>query len=255
MAQTGAAKGGRYLYAVVPGPGARTYSFTGLDGKPVYTIAHKEVAAVVSDVPNGQVRPERRHLAVQQAVLKGLMQESLAVLPMSFGIIADGPKAIQKILASNQEAILKQLQRVAGKVEMGLRVAWDVPNIFEYFVNTHQELRLARDRLVGPSRHPTQEDKIELGRLFDRLLQEDRETYTDQVVEILSRHCFEIKQNRCRHEHEVMNLACLVGCQAQTQARFEEGVFAAARLFDNHYAFDYNGPWAPHNFVDLDLEL
>ena len=210
---------------------------------------------MVSDVPNGQVRPERRYLAVQQAVLKGLMQESLAVLPMSFGIIADGPKAIQKILASNQEAILKQLQRVAGKVEMGLRVAWDVPNIFEYFVNTHQELRLARDRLVGPSRHPTQEDKIELGRLFDRLLQEDRETYTDQVVEILSRHCFEIKQNRCRHEHEVMNLACLVGCQAQTQARFEEGVFAAARLFDNHYAFDYNGPWAPHNFVDLDLEL
>jgi len=23
----------------------------------------------------------------------------------------------------------------------------------------------------------------------------------------------------------------------------------------NHYAFDYNGPWAPHNFVDLTLDL
>jgi len=50
-----------------------------------------------------------------------------------------------------------------------------------------------------------------------------------------------------------MNLACLVPCQAQ--AEFEQEVFEAAKLFDNHFAFDYNGPWAPHNFVDLELKL
>jgi len=255
MAQTGAVKGGRYLYAVVSGSETRTFSFTGLNDQPVYTLAHQEVAAVVSDLANGQIRPERRHLAAQQAVLKGLMQESLAVLPMAFGIIADGPKAIQKILARNQGALLRQLQRVAGKVEMGLRVSWDVPNIFEYFVNSHQELRLARDRLVGPSRYPSQEDKIQLGRLFDRCLQEDRETFTDQVAETLAPCCLEIKRNRCRQEHEVMNLVCLVGRDSQCQEQFEEGIFTAARLFDNHYAFDYNGPWAPHNFVDLDLKI
>jgi hypothetical protein len=38
------------------------------------------------------------------------------------------------------------------------------------------------------------------------------------------------------------------------QVRFEEGVFEAAKLFDNNYTFDYNGPWAPHNFVELDLQ-
>jgi len=35
----------------------------------------------------------------------------------------------------NRRAFEEQLERVTGKVEMGLRVAWDVPNIFEYFVN------------------------------------------------------------------------------------------------------------------------
>jgi hypothetical protein len=29
----------------------------------------------------------------------------------------------------------------------------------------------------------------------------------------------------------------------------------AAGMFNNDYAFDYNGPWAPHNFVEVDLKL
>jgi len=253
MTGCAAEKGGRYLYAIVTAPGERTYNFTGIGGAPVYTIANGRVAAVVSDVPNDKIRPERRHLAAQQAVLKGLLSQADAMLPMAFGIIADGPKAIQKILTRNHGAFLQQLQRVAQMVEMGLRVSWDVPNIFEYFVNTHTDLRAARDRFLGPYQNPSQEDKIELGRLFDRLLNEDREAYTEKVEDILAGYCREIKRNKCRNESEVMSLACLVGRDAQGQ--FEEGVFEAAKLFDNNYTFDYNGPWAPHNFVELDLKL
>jgi Gas vesicle synthesis protein GvpL/GvpF len=253
MAALAEAKRGKYLYAIVPAGGERTYGFPGIDGASVYVISNGQVAAVVSDVPNTRIRPERRHLAAQQAVLKGLLTASDAMLPMAFGIIADGPKAIQKILSRNHEACLKQLRRVAGMVEMGLRVSWDVPNIFEYFVNTHLELRAARDRFLGPYRNPSQEDKIELGRLFDRLLNEDREAYTDQVTEILAHYYKELKLNKCRHEGEVMNLAFLV--RREAQERFEEGVFAAAKVFDNNFTFDYNGPWAPHNFVELDLKL
>jgi len=252
MAARTEAKSGRYLYAIVTAPGERTYDFAGIGGAPVYGIANGQVAAVVSDVLNDRIRPERRHLAAQQAVLKGLLSRADAMLPMAFGIIADGPKAIQKILSRNHAAFLQQLQRVAGMVEMGLRVSLDVPNIFEYVVNTHPELRTARDRFLGPYRNPSQEDKIELGRLFDHLLNEDREAFTDKVEEILSGYCREIKRNKCRNESQVMSLACLVPRDAQD--RFEEGIFAAAKLFDNNFTFDYNGPWAPHNFVELNLE-
>ncbi len=151
MAARAAAPSGRYLYAIVTAPGEPTYGFAGIDGAPVYTIANGQVAAVVSDVLNDRIRPERRHLAAQQAVLKGLLSQADAMLPMAFGIIADGPKAIQKILSRNHEAFLKQLQRVAGMVEMGLRVSWDVPNIFEYFVNTHKDLRSRPGSLSGAS--------------------------------------------------------------------------------------------------------
>jgi hypothetical protein len=243
----------KYLYAIIPANEARPYGFVGIDAAPVYAIRNGQMAAVVSDFAQERIRPERRHLAAQQAVLQGLLPQTGAMLPMTFGIIADGPGAIQNILSHHQTAILEQLQRVAGRVEMGLRVSWDVPNIFEYFVNTHADLRAARDRFLGSHRNPSQEDKIELGRLFAHLLSLDREVYTERVEDILSNYCREIKRNPCRHESEVMSLACLVS--RDSEDRFEAGIFAAAKLFDHNFTFDYNGPWAPHHFVELNLKL
>jgi len=243
---------GSYLYAIVASSEDRTYGSFGIEGGKVYAISDGRVAAVVSDLPNQKIRPERRHLAAHQEVLKKLMQENTP-LPMSFGIIASGREEIRRILANNQEALLEQLHRVADKVEMGLRVAWDVPNIFEYFVHTHPELRAARDRFFGARREAAPEDKIELGRIFERTLNQDREAHTEKVEEILSPGCFEIKPNSPRRECEVMSLACLVG--RNSQGDFEARILEAARLFDNNFAFDYNGPWAPHNFVEVDLNL
>jgi hypothetical protein len=247
-----AARGRTYVYAVITDAQGRTYGDFGIDGRKVYSIPVGRVAAVVSDLSSEKIRPERSRLAAHQEVLKKLMAETTP-LPMAFGILAESPEAVRKMLSRNQRALLVQLHRVAGRVEMGLRVTWDVPNIFEYFVNTHPELRLARDRLLGGQREPSQEQKIEVGRMFDRLLNEDRDEYTDNVEEILAPHCTEIERNKCRNERELMNLACLVERAAMPQ--FEGGVFEAAQQFDNNFAFDYNGPWAPHNFVDIDLEL
>ena len=242
---------GKYLYAVIPAVGKRDYGTIGIDGETVYLITDNQVAAVVSDFSNGKIRPERRHIAAHQAVLKRLMEEETP-LPITFGVIGEGAKEIKRILSLNRKSFVEHLQRVRGKVEMGLRVAWDVPNIFEYFVNTHADIRVARDQFMGNSRIPTQEDKMEVGRLFDRVLREDREEHTDRVEAILSPACFEIKRNLPRTERDVMNLACLVDREA-VDKDFEAAIFDAARGFDNNFSFDFNGPWAPHNFVNIVL--
>jgi hypothetical protein len=88
--------------------------------------------------------------------------------------------------------------------------------------------------------------------MFDQLLSEDRESYTGRVEELLGPACVEVKANKCRNEQEVMNLACLI--ERTGQDYFAGAVFEAAKVFDNNFAFDFNGPWAPHNFVELDLE-
>ncbi len=243
---------GHYLYAiadVVEVP--PVYGNIGINGAPVYVVSQGALAAVVSDITEKRIRPERKNLAAHNVVIKRLMEES-TVLPVAFGTIAASNKALLQILKQNGSTFTEQLALVRGKVELGLRVVLDVPNIFEYMVNRHADLAELRDSMVGKQHGPSQNDKIEMGRLFDHLLNQDREQHADTVMEILGLRCSQIKQNPPREEKEVMHLACLV--ERGAQKAFEDGVFEAANRFDNNFSFDFNGPWAPHHFVSMALQ-
>lgn len=241
----------RYIYAVVQGPAEPLRDLSGIDGHPVYITAVRGVGAVASDIEHRRIRPERQNLAAHRAVLARLVETQDGVLPMRFGLTAPGPEQVTRLLSRNHDLFVRQLQRLAGKVEMGLRVVWDVPNIFEYFVNLRPELKQMRDAVFGGAGGPTRDDRIELGRQFAAALDRERSLRTRTVEQTLAPRCVEIKRNPVREDREVMNLACLV--ERNRRDQFEEGVFEAARCFDNSFAFDYNGPWAPHAFADLTL--
>jgi Gas vesicle synthesis protein GvpL/GvpF len=250
MQNEAACQNGQYLYAIIGSAQAQEWNICAIDGNAVRNITDGRVSAVVSDISYPRIRPERRHLAAHRQVLKFLMEKT-TLLPLRFGTIAENADDVQRVLSLNGERFLAQLDRVSGKVEMGLRVRWDVPNVFGYFVTREPELRRLRDRCFGGQ--AKEEEKIEIGQYFDRLLNGERESCIRRVEEIIASCCAEIKSNPCRNEREVMNLACLV--EHGASAEFEAAVMDAARLFDDDFVFDYNGPWAPHNFVELNLEL
>jgi hypothetical protein len=243
---------GKYLYAIAARAQERTYDVAGIDEAPVYSVSDGAVAAIVSDCSRQRVRPERAHLAAHQGVLRRLMLDG-TVLPAAFGIIADNLEAVRHMLALNRDAFWEQLERVAGKVEMGLKVVWDVPNVFEYFIDHHPELRAARDHLLGGNREPSQEEKLELGQFFEQVLNEEREARFERIEEVLAPCCDAIKRSTPRQLREVASLNLLV--ELRRQKELEEAVLAAAKLFDSNYAFDLNGPWAPHDFVEMNLRL
>ena len=166
---------------------------------------------------------------------------------------ADKPEDIRRILALNEEPLVEGLQRVSGRVEMGLRARWDVPNVFEYLVGRHEELCAMRDQAFRQGQEPSHEERIELGRLVEHLLEQERTTLAERVEEVLRPYCIEIKENKVHDEREIVSLACLI--ERGTEDAFAQGVMEAANLFDANYCFDYNGPWAPHNFVDVNLQM
>ncbi|MDD5332571.1 MAG: GvpL/GvpF family gas vesicle protein [Rhodoferax sp.] len=243
---------GHYLYAIADAVESHpVYGNIGINGAPVYVISQGPLAAVVSDITEKRIRPERKNLAAHNVVIKRLMEET-TVLPVAFGTIAASNKALLNILKQNGSTFVEQLDKVRGKVELGLRVVLDVPNIFEYMVTHHPDLAELRDAMLGKQHGPSQNDKIEMGRLFDHLLTQDREQHAETVMEVLGPRCVDVKQNPSREEKEVMHLACLV--ERGAQKAFEDGVFDAANRFDNNFSFDFNGPWAPHHFVSVALQ-
>jgi len=246
----------RYLYAIITdaavGDVLAGLGETGIGDTKVETLAADGIAAVVSAYQGASVRPQRTNLAAHQRVLSTLLAVTTP-LPISFGTLAEDAQAIHTALRHSHADLMEALERVRGKVEMGLNVRWDLANIFEYFVDRHPPLKALRDTLYAGDREPPRDRKIELGRLFSQLLEEDRERYTVQVEAVLQGCCAEIRRGEPRKEAEIMRLSCLVGCT--DQAAFEAAVFKAAQVFDDHHAFDFNGPWAPYSFVDVSITL
>jgi hypothetical protein len=247
---TSAQAGGTYLYAILSSTeGAGTPGIRGVEGGEVYWITAGDVSAAVSRVSRARLRPERKHLLAHQAVVRGLM-DCCTVLPASFGLVAQGDEAVRGRLLENQERIREQLQRVAGKVEMGLKVSWSAPDLFGYFVSSHPELSAARERIQGRG-EVGREELIAVGKLFERLRDADREAHSARVAAALQAHGVELQWNPPRGEREVMSLACLV--PREQAGAFEKVLEAAAASFDDHFTFEFNGPWAPYSFAELKL--
>jgi len=243
----------KVLYALCASDGLKpSYKMRGLESAAVYAIDQNGLRAVVSDTASTRLRPDRRNISAHQSVLHSLTEDS-TVLPMRFGVIARSSEAIEKLLASNQETIREHFERLNGRVEMGLRVSWDVANIYEYYVATHPSLRQGRDEIWDKNANNVnhRDEKIRLGNLYQSLRNADRIEFTEKVKDVLFNYCEDIVETAVKREKDVMNLACLV--EREKLDDFAKGVFEASKQFDNVYLFDYTGPWAPHNFITLDL--
>ena len=247
-----AAASAAYLYAIADAAPRRHCLVPGVGGAEVYALRQGPLVAWISDITAARIRPERRNLGVHQGVVRHLMDQC-TVLPVAFGTVASDRRAVERLLDRHAALLVEQLQRVRHKVEMSLRVSWDVPDIFAYFVSRHAELAQQRDRIRLASHDPGLQARIELGRSFERLLARERELATHRVVQVLGDCCDEIEAQPLRREQEVMHLACLI--QRHAGPQFQARVVQAAAYFDDRHAFSFSGPWPPHHFVHLALGL
>jgi hypothetical protein len=249
---TSATGTGLYLYGITVSEGGVPVEVPGIGNAEVEQLVVGSLAAIVTRVSIQKIRPRRADLAAHHRVLRELTDQR-PILPVAFGTIAGSEARLREVLCRNHDLLVDRLRRLRGKLEMGLNVYWDTPNIFEFFVATHRELEQMRDRLFRPGRTPTLDEKVAMGKLFESLLEQNRQRHTRQVVDALSPYCVEIRTIDPGEEKMIMKLGCLV--EAHRRQEWERGIELVARHFDNHYCFKYTGPWAPHNFADVDLDL
>ena len=245
---------GLYVYGLVRAAGAPELGAVGLDhrGRParVHPVGVGDVAAMVSAYDRDRrVLPLRRNLEPHHRVIRELAEAS-TVVPMTFGHVARSAGEVRSILRRNADDIRAELDRFDGKVEMSVKIQWDVPNIFKHIVEGDAGLAELRDR-VFRERVPGQADKIELGRRFDERLRAERASLAEQALESLGADVVEARTNAPTTEEAVADLAFLV--DRRLQKRFEERVGEVASAWPAQYIFRCSGPRAPFNFVGLQL--
>jgi len=173
MANTSMSTPGKYLYGFVEGDFEVAEELLGLANAPVHSIRLEDIAALVSDHPVEKLSVLRKNLEPHHRVIREISAQS-TLIPATFGHISETDRQILAVLRDNHSEIREELRRLSGKAEMGVKLVWDVDNIFDFFVGVDRELRSRRDRVFGKSR-ATLEDKLELGAFFDKLHRRERE--------------------------------------------------------------------------------
>ncbi|MBU0703233.1 MAG: GvpL/GvpF family gas vesicle protein [Chloroflexi bacterium] len=113
-----------YLYAITDRPEAPMPAEPGLESVSLLNISHQDIAAVVSPLSTTEVLPAEDNLWRHEAVVEALMV-GRAVLPVRFGTVLASEAAAQAVLVTHYADFTASLDRVRGRVELGLRVLWD----------------------------------------------------------------------------------------------------------------------------------
>ncbi|MFD6290752.1 GvpL/GvpF family gas vesicle protein [Streptomyces sp. NPDC060205] len=129
---------------------------------PVRVIKEGDLAAVVSDAPEG-LRPKRRDLLAHQNVLAEAGAGG-PVLPMRFGSVSTDDAAVAGVLAERADHFKERLDALAGKVEYNVKATHDEEAVLHRVMSENPDVRALTEanRSAGGGNY---DEKLRLGEM------------------------------------------------------------------------------------------
>jgi hypothetical protein len=245
---------GKYVYCIIKSPDERDFGPIGIGegGNRVYTVHHKDLAAVVSDTPIRIYDPTRENVLAHELVNETVMRE-YTVIPMSFGTIFRTREDINELLRSTYRAFDDVLDKMRDKIEFGLKVLWDREKVIDRLEEDDEEIRRLKVEITGNAQSSTYFARMQLGRMVEAGLESKANHYVMDIHESLKPVAVASRSNKPIGDRMIMNAAYLV--ERAREQEFDEAVKALSRKYEDMLSFKYTGPWPPYNFVNIKLRL
>jgi hypothetical protein len=243
---------GKYIYGIIEEPEVRRFSFPGVGDAEVYTINHDGIAAIVSDTQLQEIDPIRKNVHTHTVVQDELLKE-YTLLPMGFGMIAASEDEVRRLLKKNCEGLVNELNRLAGKVEVEVKVFWDREAVIKELQGENQELTKLQSKIRSAlSTNEAQRLLIETGKLVERIVTDWKARYAEQVCAILGQLALDIQLNNPVGIQNILNASFLINRSREVE--FQQEVYRLDSEFRGKVNFKYVGPLPPYNFINLKLE-
>ncbi|MBI4333888.1 MAG: GvpL/GvpF family gas vesicle protein [Chloroflexi bacterium] len=244
---------GNYLYCIVKTECPLRFVCSGVNEakEEVYTVHAGELAAVTSRCAADTYHFNRSTAIAHQLVIQEVMRR-FTVLPVSFGVAAQGEKAIQELLERHRQQFLSQLTYLDNKAEYGVKALWkdkDLP--FRQILEERDDIRRYRDEIARRRPSETYEARIQIGRLVQEALVSKRESETRRIVERLKPLAADARVNTPRMDQMVVNAAFLLVKGAETA--FDVALQELDKQYDDQMRFRLVGPSPPFNFVNMPI--
>lgn len=247
------ASNGKYLYGIIREPNLKKFDILGVEGSEVYTINWKEVAVVVSDSSGDEVDPTRKNVRAHAMVQERLLGE-YTLLPMGFGVVTSSEEEALRLLETNYDALLREIEYLHGKIEVALKVYWNQEAVKKELEGKSKELSRLRTKIEGSaSVVETQSLLVEAGMLVESLVEEWKAKCADKVYASLKRLAVGSKLSDSMGIKNILNASFLV--ERSREEAFKAEVYRLDSEFEGRLDFKYIAPLPPYNFVGITLEL
>lgn len=204
----------QYIYGIIPTNDAVLFDIAGVDdADDVYTVCNAGLAVVTSNVGehdfHGMSREKAlRRLTAHQRVVETVMCD-YPVLPVKFGTILPDEAHIRAMLMQGAELFNRELQRVAGTLQIEVVVLWELAQVFAAIAqeSTITELKA---RIINRPPEETMAERVALGQAVQAALTSRRATLRTYIVESLQDLALDMVINPSMDDSMVVNLALLI---------------------------------------------
>ncbi|MFF4019031.1 GvpL/GvpF family gas vesicle protein [Streptomyces sp. NPDC001843] len=235
-----------YVYAITAGSHPALPEGMGGVGEPpmpVRILKEGDLAAIVSDAPEG-LRPKRRDLLAHQNVLAE-SGAAACVLPMRFGSVAPDDATVTGVLAERADHYKERLRALDGKVEYNVKASHVEEAVLHRVMAESPELRALAEanRKSGGGSY---DDKIRLGEMVASAVKAKEAEDAAEVQRALAPLTDAVSVGP-ESTGWLVNVSFLVdrGSAEDFLAAVEE-----ARRSLAHVELRVNGPLPPYSFVE-----
>ncbi len=248
-----AIKEGKYIYCIIESKQPKVFGPLGIGarGDELYTILFNDIAAVVSNSPIINYPVSRENSIAHEKAIEEVMQE-YTVLPVRFATIAQDEEKVKKILEREHDRFVDLLKNIEGKKELGLKAIFIEDVIYKEILRQHKDLRALKERIASLPPEKTYYQRMEIGKLVEQALGEEKEICKSDILDTLSPLAVEVKINNTYGELMIINAAFLI--ERPKESEFDQKVGELGEKYNNKIKFKYTGTLPPFNFVNLIIE-
>jgi hypothetical protein len=215
----------------------------GVGGQHLRVLRSGDLAAVVSDAPDG-LRAKRRDLEAHEAVLEALTVGG-TVLPMRFGMVAPDDAAVVAELDADASHLRQLLSQLAGCVEVNVKAIHREDAVLGELLVGDRSLR-ERNVALRARGGGSYDEKVEFGEAVAAALAERRTQDAAVVVAALRPFASRISVGPAV-DGSFVNVSFLVADADRT--RFHASVSELGRELSGIADVQQYGPLPPYSFV------
>lgn len=248
----------KYLYGIIKENERKSLGRCGInDGEEVYTVAHQDIACVVSKSPvqdySSMLKETLGHFLVKhQATIEKIMQ-GYTIIPMKFGTNVSNDDEVIEVLKRGYPQFKELLINMDGKIELDVAATYnDLNNIIKETADEDRGIREFKSEVAKRPPSQTLQDRIKIGAMIKDALDRRKEKEAAHIIDFLKEVTVDFQKHQVMDDNMVLNCAFLL------EKRREPDFDAALKKLNQEYKETVNfrcvGPLPPYSFATCQLK-